>query len=73
LIRISKEDHTFFENNPNTPFKILDVVNGKVCFRSENDKKDIFYLKEQTHFDIGVIRSKFKPYNTKLLKKLKKK
>ena len=71
LIRISKEDHDFFDNNPDTPFKILDVVDGMVCFRSENNKKNIFYLKEQTHFDIDVIRSKFIPYNTKLLKKIK--
>jgi len=71
LIRISKEDHSFFENNPDTPFKIIDVVDKKVCFRSENNKKDIYFLKEQKLFNIDVIRSEFKPYNTKLLKKLK--
>jgi hypothetical protein len=73
LLRISVRDHNFFENNPNTPFTILDVIDGKVCIISEKNKSDIYFFKDQKHFNIDVIYNKFKPYNRELIKKLKKK
>jgi len=71
-LSISERDHSKFPTQLiKNQYRIIDVVNDRICFINTHNPSDVIILEDDSHINKEMVKSKVIPYNKQLLKKIK--
>lgn len=71
-LSISERDHNKFPTQLiKNQYRIIDVVNDRICFINTHNPNDVIILEDDSHINKEMVKSKVIPYNKQLLKKIK--